>query len=112
MSISKYYRVSTLLESAWFSLVSDRNWTDRRFYRKRYDAQQVLVQFAITARGELDMNALTAELARGAGDDSAGWGDGVVEVESKPHARRYPLIAFAPSTVIDRGFRQTGPYCK
>ena len=37
---------------------------DRRFYRKKYDAQQVLAAFAITARDETDMNALTAELAR------------------------------------------------
>ena len=37
---------------------------DRRFYRKKYDAQQVLAEFAITARDETDMNALTAELAR------------------------------------------------
>ena len=37
---------------------------DRRFYRKKYDAQQVLAQFAITARDETDMNVLTAELAR------------------------------------------------
>ena len=37
---------------------------DRRFFRKKYDAQQVLAQFAITTRDETDMNALTAELAR------------------------------------------------
>ena len=37
---------------------------DRRLYRKKYDAQQVLAEFAITARDETDMNALTAELAR------------------------------------------------
>ncbi len=39
-------------------------WNDRRSYRKKYDAQQVLAQFAITARDETDMNALTAELTR------------------------------------------------
>ena len=37
---------------------------NQRFYRKKYDAQQVLAQFSITARDETDMNALTAELAR------------------------------------------------
>lgn len=37
---------------------------DRRFYRKKYDAQQVLTQFALTARDETDMNALAAELAQ------------------------------------------------
>ena len=37
---------------------------DRRFYRQKYDAQQVLAQFAQTARDETDMDALTAELIR------------------------------------------------
>jgi hypothetical protein len=37
---------------------------DRRFYRKKYNAQQVLAQFAITARDEADLDSLTAELAR------------------------------------------------
>ena len=35
-----------------------------RSTRKKYDAQQVLAQFAITARDETDMYALAAELAR------------------------------------------------
>ena len=37
---------------------------DRRFYRKKYDAQRVLAQFALTARDETDLDALTGELAR------------------------------------------------
>jgi hypothetical protein len=37
---------------------------DRHFYRKKYDAQQMLARFAITARDETDMNALAAELAQ------------------------------------------------
>lgn len=37
---------------------------DRRFYHKKYDVQQVRAQFAIMARDETDMNALTAELAQ------------------------------------------------
>jgi hypothetical protein len=37
---------------------------DRRFYRKKYNAQQVLAQFAQTARDETDMDKLTAELVR------------------------------------------------
>jgi hypothetical protein len=37
---------------------------DRRFYRKKYDAQQVLARFAQTARDETDLDALTVELAR------------------------------------------------
>ena len=37
---------------------------DRRFYRKKYDAQRVLAQFALTARDETDLDTLTGELAR------------------------------------------------
>jgi hypothetical protein len=37
---------------------------DRRFYRQKYDAQQVLAQFAQTARDETDINTLTAELVQ------------------------------------------------
>jgi hypothetical protein len=37
---------------------------DRRFFRKKYDAQQVLAQFAVVARDETEMDKLTAELVR------------------------------------------------
>ena len=37
---------------------------DRRFFRKKYDAQRVLAQFAVTARDETNLDALTTELAR------------------------------------------------
>ena len=37
---------------------------DRRFFRKKYNAQQVLAQFAQTARDETDLDALPAELVR------------------------------------------------
>ena len=37
---------------------------DRRFFRRKYDAEKVLQQFAATARDETDLDALMAELLR------------------------------------------------
>lgn len=37
---------------------------DRRFYRRKYNAEQVLTRFAATVRDETDLDRLTAELVR------------------------------------------------
>ncbi len=56
--------LSTLLITATFNPLRRRlqRLIDRRFYRRRYNAQLVLERFALAARNEVDLGALEVEL--------------------------------------------------
>ncbi len=84
--------ISTLVIAALFNPLRTRiqDFIDRRFFRKKYDAEQTLARFAIVARDEVDMGKLSSVLL------------GVVEVTMQPETAVLWLKKIEGSTSDER----------